>query len=314
MPSPITGIHHVTALAKDPLVNHDFYTRTLGLRLVKKTVNFDDPMIYHFYFGDGHGRPGTLLTHFPDPMAARGTHGAPEILETVLRVPDGALTFWRDRLRPHGAVMRDDGRLAFEDPDGMRLSMHERSASDDEPSARTGIDPDHAVRGVDGAVIHTPDVDAAAAFLSEVLGFTASDRGDDRTRLHVSPAAPGDWVELVRTEADPATRMGAGTVHHIAWRAPDDAAQRSISERIRNAGVATTGVKDRRYFRSIYFRIPGRVIFEIATDGPGFDLDEPLETLGHELKLPPQYEPRRHEIEARLVPVDSTGRSQRSGG
>ncbi|MEO1277543.1 MAG: ring-cleaving dioxygenase [Planctomycetota bacterium] len=300
MDSLITGIHHVTAVAKDPLKNFEFYTSLLGLRMVKKTVNFDDPLTYHLYYGDHRGSPGTLLTHFPHPLSRAGVHGSPEILETRLRVADGTLDSWAERLGSHGVkaeLVDDDGvrRLAFGDHDDMRFALVE------EPAEATD---ERSILGIESVSIRVPDVGATSSFLEEVLGFATAARSESGARLTLGDGAPGRRLELVQAAIDPQTSMGAGTVHHVAWRVPDDETQARVAAALTEAGIAVTPVMDRQYFRSIYFRIPGGVIFEVATDGPGFDVDEPLETLGEALKLPPQYEARRSEIAAHLVPLD----------
>lgn len=299
MASLLTGIHHVTALAKNPRRNHEFYTSLLGLRMVKKTVNFDDPLTYHLYYGDGKGSPGTLLTHFPHPHARAGVHGCPEILETRLRIPSGSTSVWADRLAKHDidtVAVEEDGerRLAFGDHDDMRLALVE------EPE---GSFDGASILGVESVAIRVPDVRATRDFLEGVLGFASDQRSGAGARLFVGKGVPGQRLDLVDVPFDPTTSMGAGTVHHVAWRVPDDATQAEVAAALSDAGVAVTPVMDRQYFRSIYFRIPGGVIFEVATDGPGFDVDEPLESLGEGLKLPPQYEHRRAEIEAHLIPL-----------
>lgn len=297
MPPIVTGIHHVTAFAKDPIANHRFYTDVLGLRMVKKTVNFDDPLTYHLYFGDDVGSPGTLLTHFPHPHAKLGVHGSPEILETVLTIKNGTLDIWLERLKAQGVTTeRDDhtGRITFADHDGMRFALVETDALGTA---------DHSVTGIDSVVIRVPDLAQTRGFLRDAMGFTEADAAAGRSRLVLDDDAPGRRLELIEVPADRRTSMGAGTVHHVAWRVPDDAAQAAAATALNAAGVGVTPVMDRQYFRSIYFRIPGGVVFEIATDGPGFDVDEPRDTLGEALKLPPQYEPRRAELEAHLVPL-----------
>ncbi|MEL6328587.1 MAG: VOC family protein [Planctomycetota bacterium] len=291
----LTGLHHVTALAKSPTGNHRFYTEALGLRLVKKTVNFDDPLTYHLYYGDERGSPGTLLTHFPHPHAKRGVHGSPEITETHLAVASGSLGSWAERLGSNGtpSELREIGGgrgLAFEDPDGMRFALIEDGESEG-----------HAISRVAGVAIDVPDVAHTSGFLRKVLGFRDGAAG----RLLVGPEGSAAYVELRESAIDRRTSMGAGTVHHVAWRVPDEDAQLEIARRLTDAGVGVTPVQDRNYFRSIYSRIPGGVIFEVATDGPGFDVDEPLESLGGALKLPSQFEARRAEIERHLVPLDS---------
>jgi glyoxalase family protein len=295
MPTPLTGLHHVTAFAKDPVANHDFYTRVLGMRMVKKTVNFDDPLTYHLYYADHNGSPGTLLTHFPHPNAKPGAHGSPEISETLLAVAPGALDAWSDRLRAAGVETRDvevagEPRLAFADHDDMRFALVEREHG--------AVD---AVDRVEGVVVRVADLDAAASFLRDTLGFEDAAGADKRVRMTVGDSA----VELVHAPDDTPPNMRAGIVHHVAWRVPDDDAQRRVIDLLEAARIGVTPVQDRKYFRSIYFRIPGGVNFEVATDGPGFDVDEPLDTLGTTLQLPDQYEPRRDEIEAHLVPLDA---------
>lgn len=295
----ITGIHHVTALAKDPVKNHRFYTEVLGHRMVKKTVNFDDPMTYHLYFGDERGSPGTLLTHFPHPNAKLGVHGSPEILETRLRIPKGTTAAWAERLSNADTPSKLEGegssqRLAFADHDGMLFALVE----DDDGSAD-----DPAIRGIESVSIRVPDLATTRAFLEEVLGFASTTGSADQQRLTLGDGAPGRRLDLFQAPVDRGTSMGAGTVHHVAWRVPDDETQAKVASALTSAGIAVTPQMDRQYFRSIYFRIPGGVIFEVATDGPGFDADEPLATLGEALKLPPQYESRREAIAAHLVPI-----------
>jgi len=308
MASPLTGIHHVTALAQEPMRNHAFYTIVLGLRMVKKTVNFDDPLTYHLYYGDEHGSPGTVLTHFPHPFAKPGVHGSPEIRETVLRVPSGAMSFWQHRLTsfdiettmvdsPNGA------RLDFADHDDMRFAIIECGrAPGDATKRHDDVDVDRAIIGIDGTVVHIPNIDDTVTFLRDVLEFDLVEQDAHRARLALG-TPPASSITLLHVPTDSSTTMGAGTVHHVAWRVPDDETQRDVAQRISSSGIGVTPVMDRQYFRSIYFRIPGGVIFEVATDGPGFDVDEPIESLGASLKLPPQYESRREEIESHLVPL-----------
>ena len=267
--------------------------------MVKKTVNFDDPMTYHLYYGDHHGSPGTLLTHFPHPFAKLGTHGSPEIIETRLRIEPGSMQEWHDRLTEHGVSARivgvaDEPRLEFADDDDMRFAMVE-----DSPTGSGGP----AVRGIEGVAIRVPDVASTRKFLERALGFVDAGCPGPNARLALEDGEPGQRLELIQAPIDRRMAMGAGTVHHVAWRVPDGEAQAEVAQRLIAAGVSPTPVMDRQYFRSIYFRVPGGVIFEVATDGPGFDVDEPLESLGESLKLPSQYEPRRSEITAHLVPL-----------
>lgn len=294
MASLLTGVHHVTAFAKDPQKNVDFYTRVLGYRLVKKTVNFDDPTMYHMYYGDDAGTPGTLLTHFPHPHAKMGVHGSPEIVETVLRVDPGSLDAWTDRLAQNGIVGERGVRherdvVLFGDHDGMRYVLLE------------GEGPD---RGIDGVVVKVGGLGDSVAFLRTALGFDVLMKdGEKRAWLTLGDGGSENRIELVEGGATARGRFGAGVVHHVAWRVPDEATQAEVAARVTSAGVGVTPVKDRQYFKSIYFRIPGGVIFEVATDGPGFTVDEPRGSLGERLCLPPMYEGRRAEIERSLPAV-----------
>lgn len=295
------AIHHVTAIAGPARRNVDFYVRTLGLRLVKKTVNFDDPGTWHLYFGDRDGRPGTIVTFFPWANAAPGRLGSGETHETAFRVPAASLDDWAGRLAEAGVdfdmpVERFGERvLTFRDPDGMRLAL---VGVDDAPGA------DGAIDGVHGVTLVVPDPARTGAILTDVFGFVAAGEADGRRRFRSPGATLGAVVDL-RAATDPARgRLGAGTVHHVAFRAADDADQAAMVARLAEVhGLRTTEQKDRNYFRSVYFREPGGVLFEIATDDPGFAVDEPAETMGSALKLPAFLEPRRAEIEAHLPPV-----------
>lgn len=305
----ITGVHHVTALAKSPRGNLDFYRRVLGMRFVKRTVNHDDPMTYHLYYADAAGSPGSVLTHFPHPHAARARHGSGEIRRTILAVPEGALGFWRERLVAHEVEFTEtarfgDTQLEFEDPDGMELGICEADVADaGEPWVEGGVDAQHAIRTVDAVTLHVRDAGETGDFLRSALGFASADAENGIQRLTLLDGAPGRRLDLVEDASDQ-NPMGAGTVHHVAWRVADDEALLAVADRLAAHNVAATPVIDRVYFHSIYFRVPGRVIFEIATDGPGFDADEPMAELGSKLVLPPQHEPRRDEIEAHLLPLD----------
>lgn len=295
-PPTITGVHHVTAFAGDPTENVAFYTGVLGLRLVKRTVNFDDPSTWHLYYADRTGTPGTILTHFPDPRMKPNVSGVPEIRETILAVPTGSLDAWRAHLDSYSVVhetarVMGESRLRFDDPHRQRLALVEREG------VPAGALP------VDAAMIHVSDAEATAAFLRTALGFEEGPSDDGRRRLSL-PGVPIGQVELV---ADPDTtiaKLGAGGVHHVAWRVPDGDAQLEVAARVRTNGAGVTEVKDRKYFKSIYFRIPGGVVFEIATDGPGFTFDEREDTLGESLTLPHEYEGRRTEIERALPAIE----------
>jgi len=301
------GIHHVTAISGPARRNLDFYTRTLGLRLVKKTVNFDDPGTYHFYYGDETGRPGTIVTFFPWAHAAPGRLGTGETQETVFRVPEGAFGDWAHRLTESGVAHEARERfgetiLAFQDPDGMRLALAAVPGVEDEPAwAGGGIPAGHAIRGLHSVMLLVGDVAPTGRILSGVLGFAEAGREGGTVRFKADGAGPGGIVDVRAAGGLPRGRMGAGTVHHVAFRALDDTAQAVLVDRLADAfGIRTTEQKDRNYFRSVYFREPGGVLFEIATDGPGFAVDEPAATLGQALKLPPALEEMRGRIETIL--------------
>jgi glyoxalase family protein len=305
------GIHHVTAIAGPARRNVEFYTRTLGLRLIKKTVNFDDPATYHLYYGDETGRPGTILTFFPWAGVAPGRAGIGETQETVLRVPEGAMGYWMHRFIEKGVVHQalekrfGETVLPFTDSDGMRLALAAVPNIENEPRWSNGDIPiDVAIRGFHSVSLLLEDAAPTGAILSDVLGFKEAAREGSLVRYKASDTAIGGIVDLRVAGGFLPGRQGAGSVHHIAFRAPDDSAQAAMVERlVANHRIRTTEQKDRNYFRSVYFREPGHVLFEIATDIPGFAADEPVATLGQALKLPAFLEPRRKEIEAVLPDV-----------
>jgi glyoxalase family protein len=299
------GIHHVTAIAGQAQRNLDFYTRTLGLRLVKKTVNFDDPGAYHFYYGDEAGSPGTILTFFPWEHAAPGRAGAGELQETVFRIPQGAIGYWTTRLVNHGlerATRFGATVLTFRDPDGLRLALVGLPGIEAEPAWNNGDVPvEHAIRGFHSVSLMLDKTEATGAILSDVFGFAEVAREGDTTRYQAEGTAIGGIVDLRAVGGFLPARLGRGSVHHLAFRAADDAAEMEMVQKLAaNHGLHTTEQKNRDYFRSVYFREPGHVLFEIATDIPGFDVDEPAEALGHALKLPAFLERHRTEIEAAL--------------
>lgn len=304
----INGIHHVTAIAGPARRNLDFYGRVLGLRLVKKTVNFDDPGTYHLYYGDDAAAPGSILTFFPWEHAAPGRLGVGETQETVFRVPEGAIGYWAHRLVEHGVphdvpVKRfGETVLAFRDPDGMRLSVVGVPGIEAEPAwAEGGIPAEHAIRGFHGVSLLVADAAPTGAILSDVFGFQEIGREGTLVRYRAEGAPMGNIVDLRVAGGFLPARQGAGSVHHIAFRAADDAAQEEMVRKLaENHGIRTTEQRDRNYFRSVYFREPGHVLFEIATDVPGFAVDEPADSLGQALKLPPGLEAQRARIEAVL--------------
>lgn len=304
----INGIHHVTAISGPARRNLDFYGRVLGLRLVKKTVNFDDPGTYHLYYGDAAGTPGSILTFFPWEHSAPGRLGVGETQETVFRVPAGSIGYWAHRLVeqgvPHDAPIKRFGEsvLAFRDPDGMRLALVGLPGIEDEPAVAGGDVPaEHAIRGFHSVSLLLDDAAATGAILSDVLGFREIAREGTLVRYRADGEALGNVVDLRVAGGFLPARQGAGSVHHIAFRAADDAAQTEMVRRLsENHGIRATEQRDRNYFRSVYFREPGRVLFEIATDAPGFAIDESVETLGQALKLPAGLEAQRARIEAIL--------------
>jgi glyoxalase family protein len=299
------GIHHVTAIAGPANRNLDFYARTLGLRFVKKTVNFDDPSTYHFYFGDETGSPGTILTFFPWEHAAAGRLGIGETQETVFRVPEGAIGYWTHRFVekgvPHDAPARRFGEsiVSFRDPDGMRLALVGLPGVETEPHwTGSDVPAEFAIRGFHSVNLLLKEAAPTGAILTDVLGFSEVGREGQLVRYKAGDTVIGGLVDIHEAGAFLPGRMGGGSVHHIAFRAADDAEELTMAKKlVENHGLHPTVQKDRNYFRSIYFREPGHVLFEIATDVPGFAVDEPVATLGQSLKLPRVYESRRNEIE-----------------
>jgi glyoxalase family protein len=305
------GIHHVTAIAGPARRNVDFYTRVLGLRLVKKTVNFDDPGSYHLYYGDEGGQPGTILTFFPWEHVAAGRLGIGETQETVFRVPEGSIGYWTHRFIDkgvaHQALEKRFGEtvLSFKDPDGMRLALVGLPGIAAEPAwTGTDVPAEHAIRGFHSVSLLLEDAAPTGAILTDVLGFAEVAREGSLVRYKAGDTMLGGIVDIRIAGGFLPARMGGGSVHHVAFRAADDAAQAAMVAKLAdNHGIRTTEQKDRNYFRSVYFREPGHVLFEIATDEPGFAADEPVERLGEALKLPPFLEPRRQDIEAVLPAV-----------
>jgi glyoxalase family protein len=303
-------IHHVTAIAGDPQRNLDFYTGTLGLRLVKLTVNFDDPGTYHFYFGDEVGRPGSILTFFPWPDGEAGRAGTGQVNEVSFAVPPASLGAWIERLLSHGVKFEgpssrfDDRVLSFRDPDGLLLEIvASPRASGVDPWQEGPVAAEHAIRGVHGVTIWEDGERGTAALLTGTMGFQPAGEEGQRLRFESGRTGTGTVVDLRRTPGFWSGVGGVGTVHHVAFRVPSDEdqlARRAESERL---GLGVTPVIDRQYFRSVYFREPGGVLFELATDGPGFTADESPAELGGSLKLPPMYEPMRERLMRSLPPV-----------
>jgi glyoxalase family protein len=313
----MSGIHHVTAIAGKASRNVDFYTRTLGLRLVKKTVNFDDPGTYHLYYGDEQGKPGTILTFFPWEHAAPGRNGDGQTEETAFRVPAGSMGYWTHRFIERGvaheALEKRFGEpvLSFTDSDGMSLALVGVTGADTDAAWTGGAIPaEHAIRGFHGVTLMLAHASPTGAILANVLGFRETGREGSLVRYEVELAGPGNVVTIRETAGFLPARMGRGSVHHVAFRAVDDAQQQEIAAKLRSEHRLTpTEQLDRNYFRSVYFREPGGILFEIATDQPGFAVDEPTESLGRALKLPPFLESQRNEIEAALPPIEEVERA-----
>lgn len=306
----IRSLHHVTATVDDAQADLDFFSKTLGLRLVKKTVNFDNHDVYHFYYGNEAGAPNTLMTTFPyrGQRVRHGVRGAGQITETAFSVPEGSLSTWRSRLREAGISARDRQRfgeelLALRDPSGLVIELIANRRDRREPWVAGGILEGAALRGLYGVTLSIRDPGPTLDFLTEVLGFETVAEEAGRTRLAVGAELPGHTVDVLHTpEARPA-KNGLGTVHHFAMAVEDDDAQIAVRDDLVRRGVNVTEVRDRQYFKSIYFREPGGVLCEVATLPPGFTVDEELESLGRDLKLPPWEEPNRAKIEESLPAV-----------
>jgi glyoxalase family protein len=299
----IIGMHHVTAIASYPQRNLDFYSSVLGLHLVKLTVNFDDPGSYHFYFGDEIGRPGSILTFFPWPGSRAGRRGTGQAAQVSFRVGPGALPYWQDRLVRHEVTVDrpaerfNEPLLSFMDPDGLLVELIERDDNDGPDPWQEGIvEAEYAIRGLHSVTLFERNAARTAEFLTEVLGFQAGESKGSRGRFLSSRMGAGNSIDVVDMPSVPAGLTGAGTVHHVALRAETAEQQLEWRSRIIDAGLTVTPVLDRQYFQSIYFREPGGTLFEIATDLPGFAIDEPAAGLGMELKLPPWLEAQRAEI------------------
>jgi glyoxalase family protein len=312
-PTSICGIHHVTAITADAQKNIDFYCGVLGLRLVKKTVNFDDSGSYHLYYGDELGRPGTILTFFAWQGAGPGRTGPPQVTATAFAAPAAGLAYWTNRLEERGVAPTLVTRfgeqvLAFTDRDGLRLEIV-FSAQPDGQSWRSGpVPPEHALRGLHGVTMLEDDCEATSGFLKTEMGFQAE--GAEQKRRRYRAGAGNDLatvVDLLCVANAPGPRLGAGVVHHLAFRTADDLQQASLRDHFDGLGLKPSAVMDRNYFRSIYLREPGGVLFEFATDTPGFTADQPAEELGARLMLPPWLEDRRTEIESGLPPLKLPG-------
>lgn len=310
----LSGIHHLTAVTADAGANYAFYTNVLGMRLVKRTVNQDDVSAYHLFYADAVGNPGTDLTFF-DWRVPRERRGTRSIVRTFLRVDGGgSLEYWHDRLGEHGVHVDEpakrDGRLVldFEDPEGQRLSLIDDGGAGDDPAVwrASPVPPEHQIRGLGPIMLSVPALEPTERVLTEVLNMRRVRRYSYAGDVFVFEMSDGGaHAELhvaVQPELPPA-RQGAGGVHHVAFRTPDDEQHGAWIQRLRDVGIPNSGRVDRYYFRSLYFREPNGILFEIATDGPGFAVDEDPETLGEKIVLPPFLESRRNEIVANLEPI-----------
>lgn len=309
MENRITGIHHITAIAGNAKRNFEFYTQVLGLRLVKKTVNFDDPGTYHFYFGDETGTPGTILTFFPWEGIQRGKTGTGMATDIGYSVPEKSLDFWKERFKKYNVKVTGTGKrfgedyISFEDPDGLSLTLIVPASPDNRKPWETGeVTAEVATRGFHSITLKLRSIEGTASVLTGIFGYTLQGQEGNRYR-YVTDAVPNaSVVDLIEAPDEAPAINAGGTIHHVAFRVKDEATQMAFREKIVNHGLSITPKIDRNYFFSLYFREPGGVLFEIATDNPGFAVDEQVSELGSHLKLPAQYESHRAKIE-QVLPV-----------
>ena len=310
-PHRLLGLHHVTATVDDAQEDLDFCLDGLGLRLVKRTVNFDNHNVYHFYYGDERGSPGTIWTTFPYRGwgVPAGRKGAGQVTVTSFSVPAGSLEFWKEHLARHRVAVTMAGPrfgetvLALEDPSGLSFELVESAADRRAPWTRGGVGAEAAIHGLHSVTMLIPEPDSTLALMTGILGFSVTGEEPGRTRLAVGGTGPGCLVDVVHG-ADPGPALnGLGTVHHVAFAIGSPEEQLALRGELLGHGVRVTEVRDRQYFQSIYFRTPGGVLFEVATMAPGFAVDEPAESLGQSLKLPPWEEGNRPAIERGLPRV-----------
>ncbi len=309
MENKIKGLHHITAIAGDAQKNYDFYKKLLGQRLVKKTVNFDDPGTYHFYYGDRSGTPGTILTFFPWKNVRKGLAGNGMATEIGYAVPEGSLPFWKERFSANNIKHSEEQELlgerfiAFEDPDGLRLKLIESSTDEREAwnsGTEDAIPPSAATKGFHSVVLTVSNKDATADVLSSVLGYEMKGQQGNRFRFITDAISTANIIDVDEYPSGHPGINAGGTNHHIAFRVKDDDVLMHYREKVLSKGLYITEIIDRNYFYSLYFREPGGVLFEIASDNPGFAIDEEVSELGKHLKLPSQYEHLRNKIEAGL--------------
>ncbi len=307
MEDRILGLHHITAIAGEAKRNFDFYTRVLGLRLVKKTVNFDDPYTYHFYYGDKVGTPGSILTFFPWEGISSGRRGSRQATEIAYSVPGNSLDFWVKRFEQnkitYNKVTEKFGEqyITFLDPDGLRLELTVPKTADNRTPWETDeVSAEHATRGFHSVTITTNKLQPTADVLTEIFGYKLLEHHVNRYRFVTEAVENAAIVDVVEVPGESIGHVAGGSVHHVAFRVKDDEVLMKFREKVIDAGLHITEKIDRNYFYSLYFREPGGVLFEIASDNPGFDVDESVEELGSNLKLPAQYEAYREDISSKL--------------
>jgi glyoxalase family protein len=307
----IKGLHHVIALCGDPRSNHRFYTGVLGLRLVKRTVNFDDPETYHLYYGDGAGSPGTILTFFPWLGMPQGRLGTGQAITTAFRAGEASLEWWMKRLEENKVPFRgplkrfEEAFIEFRDPDGLGLEIVSLPGSAPATSEwkLSPVPPEHALRGFHTVTLSEAAYEATRALVSGPMGFRSEGEENGRLRFQAPGAGEASLLDILSQPGGRHGLQGSGTVHHIAFRVDDEKAQLGWREKLLQSGFNVSPVMDRSYFHSIYYREPGGVLFEIATNVPGFATDEPPGSLGEKLMLPPQFESRREQIARDLPPL-----------
>jgi glyoxalase family protein len=311
MKTNLTGLHHITAISSDARRNLQFYTQVLGLRFVKKSVNQDDTGTYHLYYGNYTGAPGTALTFFPWAGLPRGRPGKGQSYATAFSVPAAALPYWQERLARLKVTTYPvetrfgDQVLPFQDHDGLRLELIATTEADNRPPTPSADVPaEFAIRGFHSSTLAVSDARPTAEVLTSQMGYRELAQAGHRTRYTVAEGGPGTYVDVTTDPAIPRGLNGAGTIHHVAFRTPDDASQIAARQTLVEGALHVSPVIDRAYFKSIYYREPNGVLFEIATDQPGFAIDEPVETLGTKLSLPPHLEVYRSEIEAGLPKIN----------
>jgi glyoxalase family protein len=307
MSGQILGLHHITAISDNAQRNHDFYTRILGLRIVKKTVNFDDPGTYHFYYGNEEGTPGTILTFFPWEGIGQGYPGTGMVTEIGYSVSPGSLEFWEERFRKFNVPVKEkterfrETHLPFSDPDGLDMTLVVPTMTDPRKGWETiDINAEHATRGFSQVTLTLRKIEKTAKVLTDIFGYRMLSQEANRYRFITDAIPTANIIDLLEEPSGKPGRNTAGTNHHIAFRVKDESIQMALRERVLETGLMPTDKIDRDYFYSVYFREPGGVLFEIATDNPGFTVDEPLAELGTHLKLPEQFESGRKIIEKSL--------------